>query len=95
MWQGFSWDPVKAASNIEDHRVSFEEAASVFDDPLARTVHDAEHSSDEERFVTMGRSSSGVLLVVCHCDRGNRVRIISARFPEPRERRDYESKPEQ
>jgi len=95
MWQGFLWDPVKAESNIKDHKVRFEEAATVFDDPLARTVPDAEHSSEEERFVTMGRSSSGVLLVVCHCDRRNRLRIISARFPEPRERRDYESRPDQ
>jgi uncharacterized DUF497 family protein len=94
MWQGFLWDPVKAESNIKDHGVWFEEAATVFDDPLARTVPDVEHSSEEERFVTMGRSDAGVLLVVCHCDRGGRIRIISARFPEPYERRDYESKPE-
>jgi uncharacterized protein len=92
MWQGFSWDPAKAESNIRDHGVSFEEAATVFNDPLARTVSDAEHSLEEERFVTMGRSDAGFLLVVCHCDRGDRIRIISARFPEPYERRDYESK---
>jgi uncharacterized DUF497 family protein len=94
MWQGFLSDPEKAESNIKDHGVTFERAATVFDDPLARTIPDPEHSYEEERFVTMGRSDTGDLLVVCHCDRGDRVRIISARFPEPRERRDYESKPE-
>jgi uncharacterized DUF497 family protein len=93
MWQGFTWDPTKAESNIRDHGVSFEEASTVFDDPLARTSPDDEHSSNEARFVTMGRSDAGTLLVVCHCDRKDRIRIISARFPEPRERRDYEKAP--
>ncbi len=94
MWQGFLSDPAKAESNFKDHGVTFEEAATVFGDPLARTIPDPEHSYEEERFVTMGRSGAGNLLVVCHCDRAERIRIISARPPEPHERRDYASKPE-
>jgi uncharacterized DUF497 family protein len=94
MWKGYLFDPAKADSNFKDHGVTFEQAATVFDDPLARTIPDSEHSYEEERFVTMGRSDAGDLLVVCHCDREDRVRIISARFPDPCERRDYESKPD-
>jgi uncharacterized DUF497 family protein len=60
MWQGFEWDPDKAESNISKHdAVSFEDAISVFDDPLSRTVDDIDHSIEENRFVTMGRSSKG------------------------------------
>jgi uncharacterized DUF497 family protein len=91
MLSGFEWDPAKAASNLEDHGVSFEEAATVFDDPLSLTVYDPDHSEDEARFVTIGQSKQRTLLVVCHCDRENRIRIINSRFPSSRERRTYES----
>jgi uncharacterized DUF497 family protein len=94
MLHGFEWDPAKAESNFSKHGVSFEQAATVFDDPLSRTIPDPEHSEDEERFLTMGQSESGVLLVVCHCDRRGRVRIINARPAEKSERRDYEGKSE-
>ena len=88
---GFEWDPAKARSNLEKHGVAFEEATTIFDDPLSITIDDPEHSQDEERFVTIGQSTPQSLLVVSHCDRNNRVRIISAREATPREKRDYES----
>lgn len=93
MLSGFEWDPAKAASNLQKHGVSFEEAATVFDDPLSLTICDPDHSEDEERFVTIGQSKNGTLVVVSHCDRANRIRIINCRYPTPRERRDYESGP--
>jgi uncharacterized protein len=94
MFTGFEWDPSKAKSNLHRHGVSFEQASTVFDDPLSRTVYDPDHSVEEERFVTIGQSDRGDLLVVCHCDRGDRIRIISSRLAESHERRDYESRPE-
>lgn len=90
MYEGFEWDPVKAASNFKKHGVSFEEASTVFDDPLSVTIDDDEHSDKEKRFVTMGRSDAGRLVVVCHCDREQRIRIISARTAERYEQRQYE-----
>ena len=75
----FEWDPQKAASNLQNHSVSFEEAAAVFGDPLAATVDDPDHSTDEARFITMGVTPSLRLLVVVHTDRADRIRIISAR----------------
>ena len=91
MFKGFEWDVTKARSNLEKHGVSFEEAATVFDDPLSLTVYDPDHSEDEQRFVITGQSNGGRLLVVCHCERGDRVRIINARSVTNRERLDYES----
>lgn len=90
MYEGFEWDPTKAASNLKKHGVSFEEASTVFDDPLSITINDDEHSVEEDRFVTMGRSDEGRLVVVCHCDRGQRIRIISSRTAERYEQRQYE-----
>jgi len=87
----FEWDPKKAAANLDKHRVSFEEASTVFGDPLAATVPDPVHSN-ELRFITMGRGESGSLLVVVHADRGDRVRLISARVATPAERRRYDVK---
>jgi len=75
----FQWDPRKAAANLAKHAVSFDEASTVFGDPLAGTVPDPEHSTDEARFVTIGRSARGRLIVVTHADRGDDLRIISAR----------------
>jgi uncharacterized DUF497 family protein len=72
MWLGFEWDPDKAESNLAKHGVSFESAITVFNDPLSRTIPDPEHSDYENRFITMGTSSAGELLVVCNLDRGDR-----------------------
>ena len=86
----FEWDGEKARANLEKHGVAFEEAATVFGDTLSSTIPDPLHT-DEERWVTLGRSTSGRLLVVVHTDRGGSIRIISARIAEPRERRAYEA----
>lgn len=86
----FEWDRRKAASNMKKHGVSFEEASTVFRDPLALTIEDPDHSVDEERWVTLGKSDKQVLLVVSHTDRLGRIRIISARRATARERRSYE-----
>lgn len=90
MLKGFEWDQAKASGNARKHRVSFEEAATVFDDPMSITLDDPEHSDDERRFVTIGFSNRDRLLVVCHCDWPNRIRLISARNANRRERRYYE-----
>ncbi len=87
---GFEWDPVKADLNLDKHGVSFDEAATVFADPLSITYDDPDHSQDEERFLTYGTSRSGRLLIVSHTDRADRIRIISARRTTARERRKYE-----
>lgn len=87
----FEWDPNKADSNLVDHGISFEEAATVFGDPLSRTNYDPDHSAEEDRYVTMGGSAAGHLLVVSHTDRGESIRIISARRATRRERKAYEN----
>jgi len=84
------WDPEKARSNLEKHGVDFHEAGTVFDDPLSTTVPDPAHSVDEQRYVTIGLSLSGRILVVAHTDRGEAVRLITARPATPSERRFYE-----
>ncbi len=86
----FDWDASKAKQNRKKHGVSFEEASSVFLDPLARTIHDPLHSEDEDRFINLGESRLQRLLVVVFTDRGNEIRIISARLATRRERHDYE-----
>lgn len=86
----FEWNPIKAKKNLDKHGVSFEEASSVFYDPLAVTGADPDHSKGEERSVTFGMSSSSRLLVVAHTERGDAIRIISARIATSRERRIYE-----
>ena len=73
------WNPDKAARNLRKHQVSFDEAATVFDDPMFITFVDEEHSSDEERYITIGSSNRGRLLVIAHTDREGQIRIISAR----------------
>ena len=87
----FEWDAVKAAKNSEKHGVSFEEASTVFGDPLARTDPDEDHSEDEDRFLTIGISLLDRVLVVWHTSRMDRVRIVGARLATARERRAYES----
>lgn len=84
------WDPRKADQNRKKHGVTFEEAATVFEDTLSFTISDPFHSSDEERFILIGRSVRGRLLVVVHTDIDEIVRIISVREANPHERRIYE-----
>ena len=84
------WDTAKAANNLRKHQISLEEAASVFYDPLAVTGADPDHSEGEERLVTFGMSPAGQLLVVSHTERGEAIRIISARVATRSERRIYE-----
>jgi len=87
----FEWDESKNRANVAKHGVGFEDAASVFGDLLSLTVVDQDHSSpNEERFITLGRSAAGHLLVVVHSDRGDAVRIMSARPATRRERLAYE-----
>jgi uncharacterized protein len=86
----FEWNGRKAAANLRKHDVSFDEAASVFSDPLSATGEDPDHSDEERRFVTFGVSSSGRLLVVAHAERGDSIRIISARRATRAEREIYE-----
>lgn len=86
----FDWDSAKAATNLRKHGVSFEEAATVFGDPLALTFPDPDHSRREARFVTIGQSLRECVLVVAHTDRKRVIRIISARRATKRERAIYE-----
>lgn len=86
----FEWDPGKAESNRRKHRVSFREAATVFEDPLSITVPDPDHSVGETHFILIGSSTSLQVLVVVHLERGDRIRLISARLATRRERRNYE-----
>jgi len=87
----FEWHDRKAASNIRKHGVSFEEAATIFGDPLSRTIPDDRNITGEERLVTLGMSFRGRLLVVVHLEEELRIRLISARRATPSERRDYEN----
>lgn len=88
--EGFEWEETKAEANAVKHGVTFEEAATVFDDPQALTDEDELHSEDEQRYKTVGMSSLWRVLVVIHTDRGDYIRIISARDATSRERRQYE-----
>lgn len=87
--RSFEWDSDKAAINAKKHRVSFEEAKTVFDDPMFITFIDEEHSIDEERYITIGLSSRGRLLMVAHTDRQDQIRIISVRKATKKEERFY------
>ncbi len=86
----FEWDLQKAALNLKKHGVTLEEATTVFRDPLSATAHDPDHSIAESRFVTFGLSSTGRLLVVSHTERGDSIRVISARTATKLEREIYE-----
>ena len=86
----YEWDPVKAAANFKKHRVRFEEAASVFLDPSSLTFWDPDHSEEEDREITIGRSARRRVLFVAHTTREGGVRIIDARRATRRERRQYE-----
>ena len=86
----FEWDSRKARSNLAKHSVGFEEASTIFGDPLSLTIPDPEHSRMERRYITMGRAFNAKLLVVVHTNRGDNIRIISARRASRRERKSYE-----
>lgn len=86
----FEWDQIKADSNRDKHGISFGDASTAFADPRSLAIPDEAHSADEERWVLLGRSVEGELLVVVHVDRGETIRIISARRATSRERQDYE-----
>lgn len=86
----YEWDPAKAATNTRKHGVSFEEAATVFLDPLAITYPDPDHSEVEEREITIGQSRQRCVVIVSHCQRGGRTRIIGARKATRKERGQYE-----
>lgn len=90
MLPGFEWDPAKAEENLRKHGVSFPEAASAFADELSLSRVDEAHSEHEERYVLTGLSVRQRLVVVAHTERGETVRIISARLATPREKRAYE-----
>ena len=87
----FRWDPWKAAANFKKHEIDFHEAATALDDPLSTTFPDTDHSSlVEPRFVTIGRSNQGRILVVVHTDGDLMIRLITARRATRHERRFYE-----
>lgn len=86
----FEWEPGKATANLKKHRVSFHEAATVLEDALSTTFSDEAHSAEETRFVTIGASTRGRVLVVAHTERDDTIRIISARRATRREREFYE-----
>jgi hypothetical protein len=86
----FAWDKKKASRNLVKHSISFEEATTVFGDPLSNTFPDQDHSIAEQRFVIIGLSEQGRILVVAHTDEGELVRIISAREATHGERKSYE-----
>jgi len=86
----FEWDEEKAKETLKKHNVSFEEAKTVFNDPFLWTFPDPEHSDIEERYINIGYSSRGQVLVVAHTERGGSIRIISCRKATASERRAYE-----
>ncbi len=90
----FEWDPAKATDNFAKHAVTFEEAFTVFMDPLARIHEDPDHSEREQREIIVGHSIEQRLLLVSFVERAGRVRLISARPATKKERRDYEEKGE-
>ena len=86
----FTWDPGKAAANLSKHGVSFEDASSVFRNPLAKVLPPPTHSEQEQRLLIIGHSAGGRLLLVVFTESADRIRIISARDTSARERREYE-----
>ncbi len=86
----FEWNENKAARNLSKHGVSFEEAKTVFDDPLYVDFYDPDHSDDEERYIIVGESNCERLLIVSYTERGNSIRLISARVVTRAERQVYE-----
>ena len=91
MAYSFAWDPKKAASNLKDHGVSFDEATTVFGDMLAMNMLDPDHSEGEQRLLVLGMSRASRLVLVSYAERPPRTRLISARLATGRERRKYEN----
>ncbi len=90
MRQEFEWDENKAIANLRKHKVGFDEASTVFNDPFAITIPDPDHSIGEHRYLTLGESVNGKLLVVSHTNRQDKIRIISCRKATTSERKKYE-----
>ena len=90
----FEWDDEKATGNRKKHDVSFEEGATIFNDPLLATIFDPDHSEGEERYISLGVSAQGRLLVVIHTERNERIRLISCRKATNTERKAYEKNQE-
>ena len=88
----FEWDPKKDRTNEDKHGVSFLDACEVFDDDHSSTISDPDHSVNESRYPIFGASKGGRHLVVSYTDRGDRIRLISARLMTPRERKGYEQR---
>jgi uncharacterized DUF497 family protein len=88
----FEWDINKSKENVKKHRISFEEAVSVFGDKFAIYFDDFEHSIYEQRSKIIGMSSKRNMLLVVYTEKGNKIRIISSRLLTPKERKDYENK---
>ena len=86
----FEWDDEKAVKNLKKHEVSFEEGATIFNDPLIATISDPDHSEADERHISTGISVQGRVLVVVHTERGERIRLISCRKATSTERKAYE-----
>jgi uncharacterized DUF497 family protein len=86
----FEWDETKASENLRKHKISFDEAETVFDDPLAITIPDPEHSKSERRFIDLGQSETGRIIVVSYTQRARAIRIIGARRATRTERLKYE-----
>jgi uncharacterized DUF497 family protein len=86
----FEWDDEKAISNLKKHNVTFEEGATIFNDPSIATIFDPDHSEDEQRYISTGISVQGRLLVVVHTEREERIRLISCRKATSAERKTYE-----
>jgi uncharacterized DUF497 family protein len=89
----FEWDPNKATANLRTHGVSFEEAVTAFADAMSLTIGAPDHSTHEIRLILLGYSAAGRLLTVAHTERGQTIRLISARVASRRERQDYAQEP--
>lgn len=88
----FEWDEDKAEENLRKHVVGFEEAKTIFNDPFSMTIYDSEHSSNEERYVDIGLSLKGRLIVVSYTERKENIRIINSRKATKKEQKIYEEK---
>ncbi|MEK7359123.1 MAG: BrnT family toxin [Planctomycetota bacterium] len=88
----FEWHDEKAKKNLKKHKISFEEAKTVFNDPFLMTFPDPHHSENEQRYLNMGVSSKGKILIVIHTERERNIRIISCRKATPNERKIYEKR---
>jgi uncharacterized DUF497 family protein len=86
----FEWDEEKAKANLKKHRVGFDEAATVFTDSYSLTIHNPDHSADEQRYIDIGTSEKGRVLVVVYTERDSNIRIVNCRKATPSERKLYE-----